>query len=71
MPPAVTYRVVGVRRDKSRAVVEKGLTRPRADQLKRALLHAGSFANVVIERENLPAGPRSEANGKGVHPPQD
>jgi hypothetical protein len=71
MPPAVTYRVVGVRKDKRRVVVENGLTRPRADQLKRALLNAGTFPKVVIEREDLPAGPRSEANGKGVNPPHD
>jgi hypothetical protein len=45
----LTYRVVGVCLDKSRLVVEDGLTPQRAEEVKDLLLNAGAFRVVEIE----------------------
>jgi hypothetical protein len=46
-----TYRVVGVNADRSRVILDEGLTKPRAEQARRMLLGADSYPTVKIEPE--------------------
>jgi hypothetical protein len=51
--PNLTYRVVGICPDKSRLVVDEGLTRQRAEEVERLILTADAFRVVEIEPEGL------------------
>jgi hypothetical protein len=44
-----TYRVVGVRADGARVVVEEGLTIERANHVRTLLLNANAFPEVKVE----------------------
>jgi hypothetical protein len=51
-PSEGTYRVVGVRTDKTRVVLAEGLTRDRAQAVAKSLADSGAFAEVLVEPES-------------------
>jgi hypothetical protein len=50
-PPPETFRVVGIRTDGTRAVLNQGLTRNRANAVKRTLTGLVSFSEILVEPE--------------------
>jgi hypothetical protein len=48
----MTYRVVGVRTDKTRAILAKGLTKDRADAVAKSFANSPAFSEVRVERES-------------------
>jgi hypothetical protein len=47
----ITYRVVGVNGDRTRVILDEGLTKQRAQQMRRLLLGANTFPRVAIDPE--------------------
>jgi hypothetical protein len=52
VPSAGTYRVIGVRTDKTRVILAEGLTKDRAESVVQSLADSGAFAEVLVEPES-------------------
>ena len=48
----MTYRVVGVRTDKTLAILAKGLTKDRADAVAKSFANSRAFAEIRVEPES-------------------
>jgi hypothetical protein len=53
-PSEGTYRVVGVRTDKTRVILAERLTKERAESVVKSLADSGAFAEVLLEPESKP-----------------
>ncbi len=51
-PSERTYRVVGVRTDKTRVILAERLTKDRAESVVQSLVDSGAFAEVLVEPES-------------------
>ena len=51
-PTKMTYRVVGICPNNTRLVIDDGLSRVRAEEVRILLLDAGAFRAVDIEAES-------------------
>jgi hypothetical protein len=52
VPTEGTYRVIGVRTDKTRVILAEGLTKDRAESVVQSLADSGAFAEVLVEPES-------------------